>query len=274
MKTGVLLAGFLLAFAVAANAQGLVGKLKQKAAEAAEKALDKKVDEKVDEKIGGDNSGGADQNSDSGSYGDAGDGSSNAGRPANRKGGGLVSTPPDVNSNLSEAESAYKSRKYGQARYAVQQAMLGVEMQIGEKVLKSLPESVDKLPKVEGEDQLTASGHGWAGLTIRRVYREGDRQVTATVANNSGLIAGLNMMMANAGYAQSTGGQQNWKQTKVKGHKAVIEYDEYSGYKLSVPLGQSSLVFWEGINIESEQEMMKIAESFDIDSLKDLLGEQ
>ncbi len=258
-----------MAFAFSADAQGLVGKLKRKAAEAAEKALEKKVDEKT----------GGNKDANGGSGGNSGndggyDGDSGSGQPTHNKGGGLVSTPPDVNKNLADAEAAFQSRKYGQARYAVQQAMLGVEMQIGEKVLKSLPESVEGMAKVEEEDQLTATGYGWAGLTIKRVYRDGDRQLTANVANNSGLMAGVNMMMANSGYAQSTGGQQNWKQTSVKGHKAVIEYDEYSGYKLSVPIGQTSLIFWEGINVASEQEMMKAAEAFDIDGLMKLLGEQ
>ncbi len=263
MKLRVLLAGCIVLFAFSVSGQGLVGKLKQKAAQAAEKALEKKVDEKVgvnDTPAGDDDAGG--QN---------GQGS---GRPVNNKGGGLVATPPDVKENLAEAESAYAGRKYGEARYAVQQAMLGVEMEIGQEVLKSLPESVSGLPKVEAEDKVTATGYGWAGLTIQRVYREGDKQFSATVANNSGLMAGINMMMANSAYAQTTGGEQNWKQTKVKGHKAIIEYDEYSGYKLSVPLGQSSLIFWEGINFASEQEMMKAAETFDIDGMKEMLGEQ
>lgn len=84
----------------------------------------------------------------------------------------------------------------------------------------------------------------------------------------------INMYLANNGYAQQTGGQQNWKQTRLKGHKAVIEYNENSGYKLSVPLGQSSLLMFEGINFTSEQEMMKAAEQLDIEGIKKALGEK
>jgi hypothetical protein len=82
------------------------------------------------------------------------------------------------------------------------------------------------------------------------------------------------MYLANGGYAQQTNGQQNWKHTKVKGHRAIIEYDESSGYKLSVPLGQSSLIVWEGVNFASEQEMMSAANAFDIDAIKNTLGEK
>jgi hypothetical protein len=46
----------------------------------------------------------------------------------NTTGEGLVITPPDVNENLTSAEAAFKNGNYNEARYAVQQAMLGVEM--------------------------------------------------------------------------------------------------------------------------------------------------
>lgn len=261
-----LLASCLALLVAHANGQGLVGKLKQKASQAAEKALEKKADEKT----GADNgsSGNSDQSNGSST------GSSTSGRPANKGGGVLVSTPPDVNQNLADAETSYKAGSYGEARYAVQQAMLGVEMEIGQKVLKSMPEKVSSLPFLSEEDQVTSTGYGWAGLTIARVYRTDDKELKATVANNSAWMSAVNMYLANGGYSQQTGGQQNWKQTKVKGYKAIIEYDEDTGYKLSVPLGQTSLVVWEGINFANEQEMMSAANAFDLDGIKKMLGEK
>ena len=75
-------------------------------------------------------------------------------------------------------------------------------------------------------------------------------------------------------YSQTTNGEQNWKQTKVKGYKAIIEYDDNTGYKLSLPLGQTSMIVWEGVNFASEQEMMTAANAFDIDGIKKMLGEK
>ena len=202
-------------------------------------------------------------------------GSGGNNNPSNNSGGGLVSTPPDVKQNLTDAETAYKKSSYGEARYAVQQAMLGVELEIGNKILKSLPESVVGLNKEPDADQVTSTGYGWAGLTIHREYIDTkDKELRITVANNSVWMAGVNAYMTNGGYAQQTNGQQNWKQTKVKGNKAIIEYDESSGYKLSVPLGQSSLIVYEGVNFASEADMMKAAEAIDIDGIKKQLGEQ
>jgi len=193
--------------------------------------------------------------------------------PSNTGGGGLITTPPDVKQNLSDAEVAYKKNSYGEARYSVQQAMLGVELEIGNKIIKSLPESVESLPKEAESDQVTSTGWGWAGLTIHREYSTKDKQFSITIANNSVMMAGVNAYLS-GGYAQQTGGQQNWKQTKVKGYRAVIEYSEGSGYELSVPIGQSSIIVFEGVNFASEADMMKAAEVFDIDGIKKELGEQ
>jgi hypothetical protein len=266
MKCKILLVGTVaLALAFSSNAQGLMGKLKQKAEQAAEKALEKKAKEKA----------GVPDNEQS----STGDGNSNPGNsgnsnPSNKTGGGLVTAPPDVKENLGEAETAFKANSYGEARYAVQQAMLGVEMEIGNKVLKSLPETVSGLPFDKSADQVTSTGWGWAGLTIQREYQKDDKQLRTMIANNAAWMSAVNMYLSNGGYAQTTGGEQNWKQTKVKGHRAVIEFNESSGYKLSVPLGQTSLIVWEAVNFATEQEVMAAANTFDIDGIIKTLGEK
>jgi len=202
-------------------------------------------------------------------------GSGDPGSPANKTGGGLVSTPPDVNQNLSDADAAWQAGNWGESRYAIQQAMLGVEMEIGGKILKSLPETISGLKKVESRDQVTSTGFGWVGLTIERAYQgTGDKELEITVANNAAWMTAVNVYLTGGGYAQSTAGQQNMKQTRIKGFRAVIEYDEGSGYKLSVPVGQSSLIIYEGVNFASEQEMMTAAGAVDIASIKKMLGEQ
>ena len=202
-------------------------------------------------------------------------GTNNSGKARNAGGAGLVSTPPDVKQNLSSAESAFKTGKYSETRYALQQAMLGVEMEIGHKILKALPETVSGLKKDEAEDQVTSTGWGWAGLTIQRQYKNNDdKQLNVMVANNAVWMNALNMYFNNGGAGQTTGGKQNWKQTTVKGNKAIIEYSEDSGYKLSVPLGQASLLVYEGINFKNEQELMTAANTIDIANIKKMLGEK
>ncbi|MBY0435980.1 MAG: hypothetical protein K2U26_17960, partial [Cyclobacteriaceae bacterium] len=155
------------------------------------------------------------------------------------------------------------------------QAMLGVELEIGNKILKSLPETISALPKDASADQVTSTGYGWAGLTIQRKYANPKgKEFRTTVANNAMWMSSVNMYLSSGGYAQQTGGQQNWKQVKVKGYRSIIEFNEGSGYKLSVPVGQSSLVVMEGVNFATENEMLAAANAIDFDGIRKMLGEQ
>ncbi|HEX8061188.1 MAG TPA: hypothetical protein VF473_09650 [Cyclobacteriaceae bacterium] len=267
------------AFMVASGLQAQVlNKLKNKSEQKAGEAIDNLFSgKKKNTGNGTGNNNGSNNGSSSGNSSSSSGNSSSggSGTRSNNTGGGLGSTAPDVNQNLADADAAYKKASYGEARYAVQQAMLGVELEIGNKILKSLPESISGMAKDQSADEVTSTGFGWAGLTIKRMYNgDKDRQYTVTVANNAMWMAGVNAYLTNGGYAQQTNGQQNWKQTKVKGHRAIIEYDQDSGYKLSVPLGTSSLIVYEGVNIATEADMMKAAEAVDIDGIKKQLGEQ
>ncbi len=240
-----------------------------------ENKTEQKAGQEIDKLFGGKKNQTGSQGGQTGTGGQGGQSGTGGGSdPSNKGGGGLISTPPDVKQNLADAEVAYKNNSYGEARYSVQQAMLGVELEIGNEIIKSLPESVVGLNKEADSDQVTSTGWGWAGLTIHREYSDkNDKQFSVSISNNSLMMAGVNAYLS-GGYAQQTNGEQNWKQTKLKGYRAVIEYSEGSGYTLSVPIGQSSIIVYEGINFASEQEMMKSAEVINIDAIKKELGEQ
>ncbi|MBN2173793.1 MAG: hypothetical protein JW731_06665, partial [Bacteroidales bacterium] len=199
--------------------------------------------------------------------------SSGSDRPSNTRGGGLENTKPDVGQNIKNAEASFGDKKYGDARYAVRQAIMGIELEIGENILKDLPASLEELPKNEEEDMVTSSGIGFVGLIIERTYRKDDKQMKVTIGNDAGMLSAVNMYLAAGGYAQSSS-EQNYKQTTFKDHRAVIEYDENSGYKLSVPFGQSSILVTEGVNYESEDDFMNASNEINIDNIKKQLGEQ
>ena len=176
---------------------------------------DKVINKKIDEAVNG-------QGNPNGTGQPGTPGTPGANNPSNNGGQGLISTPPDVNENLTAAETSFKGGKYGEARYAVQQAMLGVELQIGQQILKSMPEAIVGLKKDTTQDQVTSTGWGWAGLTIVRKYKGADdKQFGITIANNAAWMSAINMYFNNAGYAQSTNGQQNMKQIMISGHRAI-----------------------------------------------------
>lgn len=255
-----------------ASSQGILKKIKDKAQQTADKVVDKKIDEKIDEAVGGNNNG---NNSASGNTTDM-SSVGKKGRPTNKTGEGLISTPPNVNENLNSADAAFKAGKYSDARYSVRQAMLGVQMEIGKKILAELPETIAGMKKDPATDQVTSSGWGmgWAGLTIQRDYNQDDKQLSFTIANNAMWMQAVNLYFTNSAYMQTSAGEQKWKQIKVQEEKAIIEFDASSGYKLSVPVGQTTLLVYEGVNFANEQEFLGAVNQIKIDSIKKNLGEK
>ncbi|CAN5455437.1 hypothetical protein BH11BAC5_BH11BAC5_50490 [soil metagenome] len=245
-----------------AHSQGFLKKIKDKVNKSVDKALGNEVEKKtgLPTDQGGDNS----------------NSNSSSGKPTNKGGGGLSNTaPPDVKAEMAEAETAHGAKNYSDARYSLQQALMGVEIQLGRQILKSLPPTIVALPADTLQDKVMSTQWGWSNLNIQRVYKNGaDKQLTVSIGN-AGIYSGLaTMYFANATMMEANGEKQNFKQVRVKGNKAIIQYEDSKGYTLIVPLGQTSMIVWECINFANEQEVMTAANSFDIDGIKKMLGEQ
>lgn len=244
------------------HAQGLLRKLKDKANQVADKAIERKVDESLGTGHSSNGNGGSKSGN-------------NSGKPTNRSGDGLKnSTPPDVNQQMDDAEKAHAAGNYSEARYSIQQALLGVEIQIGQSILKSLPAAVNDVAKDTAQDRVMSTQWGWANLTIQRVYRRDDKQLTVVIGNNPLYSGMIDLYFSNAYGAQSNGETQDMKQIKVKGYKAAIKFDQSDGYSVLVPLGQSGMITWQGVNYATEQDMMNAVNTFDIDGIKKKLGEK
>ncbi|MEO9003352.1 MAG: hypothetical protein ABI288_01385 [Ginsengibacter sp.] len=197
-------------------------------------------------------------------------------KPVNKGGAGLKNTaPPDVNAAMDDAGKSFSAKSYSDARYEVQQALIGIEIQLGRELLKSLPDAVDGLQKDTTEDKVVSTQWGWNNMTIQRVYSDKkDKQLTITIGNNL-LYAGLvNVYFGSAYSVQANNQDQNVKQVKVQGNKAIISFDESKGYSLIVPVGQGSMVVWECVNFATEDEVMAAANAFKIDDIKKSLGEK
>jgi hypothetical protein len=146
---------------------------------------------------------------------------------------------------------------------------MGVELQIGRKILQSLPATVSGLQKDTMQNKVISTQWGWSNLTIQSVYKKDDQQITVNIGNMGFYSAFVNMYFNNA-YVQtnSDGNKQDVKQTKVKGYKALIKYDKSEGYTLLVPLGQTSLIAWECVNFATEQDVMNAANALILTVLK------
>lgn len=249
-----------------ANAQGLLKKLKDKASKKAEDILDKKTSTTADQSAS--TSGTGNESSTTVS-------NSSTGKPVNKGGAGLTNTtPPDISAQMNEAETAHASKNFSEARYAIQQALQGIEIQLGRSILKSLPVSVSNLPVDTTQDKVMSSQWGWSNLTMQRSYRQDDKELTITIGNNTAYSGMVEMYFANAAYIQASSDNQNIKQVKVKGNKAIIQYDDRKGYTLITQIGQTTLIVWDCINFMNEQDVLNAANTFDIDAIKNQLGEQ
>ncbi len=239
------------------SAQGLLKKLKDKTNDIAAEALGKKAAEAA----------GVDPSTNTST-------TNKSGKPANKSGEGLKNTtPPNVSQQITEAETAQAAGNFSEARYSIQQALLGIELQMGKNILKSLPATVGGLPKDTLEDKVTSTQWGWNNLTIQRIYKKDNKQFTVTVGNNQMYGPLMNIYFA-GNHTQSNGQTQDFKQVKVKGNKAVIKFDKNEGYTLLVQLGQAGLITFEGVNFATEQEMMTAVNTIDIDGIKKMLGEK
>lgn len=201
----------------------------------------------------------------------------NQGGPANTMGGGLHNTPPpDVNKSIDDAEKSTTAADYNNARYALQQAMTGLEIELGRQLIQSLPATVDNLAKDTTKNLVQSTQYGWSNLIIQTVYSDGkDKQMKMTIGNNPALSGVMNLYFNNAAMVQSNGtNSQNMKQVRVKGNQALIQFDQSTGYQVMMQLGQSSMITWECVNFPTEDEVMAAVNSFDIDGIKTMMGEQ
>ncbi len=257
-----------------AHSQGFLKKMKDKA----QAALERKAEQKVEEKVNGTTPANTNENSTGSTPAQGGVNTSNstnrAGKPTNKGGEGLKNTtPPDVDQQITDAEAAFAAAKYADARFSVQQALLGVELQLGKQIIASLPKDVSGLPKDTLQDLVTSSHWGWSNLTMQRIYVKDDKQFSVLIGNNA-TYAGMMDILFSPSVAQSNGQTQNFKQVRVKGNRAVIQFNQHDGYTLLVQLGQAGMITFQAINFATEQDVMSAANNFDIDTIKKALGGQ
>lgn len=192
----------------------------------------------------------------------------------NTRGGGLSQTVPDVKLHISEAQSSFASNNYSSAKASLRQALWGVELEMGQQVLKSLPESVAGLDYIAENDRVSSSGAGFVGLVIERAYSgKDDMELSLSVGNDAGLFGIAHMAVAGGMYV-NTSDQPGQKQIRFQDHSGYIQFDESDGYTMSIPFGQSSLFLLQGINFNDEASFMAAANQFSIQTIKQKLGEQ
>lgn len=195
-----------------------------------------------------------------------------SGRPSQKSGGskGLEKSTKDVAISLNEASDAFSKDNYKKTRFSLTEALGNLDLMIGDKILKSFPTQVEGLAADEENDQVASSSSNWAGLTIKREYKKDDEWLSFSVLNSS--LAALANSAVNAGmYTYSN--QPDQKTIEIAGNQAVINFDESTGYKITISMGQQTVIIIEGVNIPTEGDITKMANDFDYAFIKKMLGE-
>ena len=180
---------------------------------------------------------------------------------------GTFISAQEVTASLDEALSSYKSDNLEDARFALQEALNGINQAIGKEILAILPDEMNGMSKVETGDNVTGVNTGFAGLFISRSYSAEDKNASIEIMSDSPLLAGINTILAMPGFMT---GDENQKRIKVEGYKALLTRNSDSegrvSYDLQMPFSGSLLTF-QCAGIEDENEVIGMANRIPVDEI-------
>lgn len=159
----------------------------------------------------------------------------------------------DFDKNLTTARSTYSAGNLQDARFAMEQMLRDLDVQIGKEILKMLPQQLGALSSNAKEDNVSGSG---VGLFVQRVYGVTPKSVNLEIINNSPLITGINAILS----VPVLGGMmrdENQKQIKIQGYKALLtrSVDSETGktdYDLQIPMNNTLVTLKSNDTTESE----------------------
>lgn len=195
------------------------------------------------------------------------------GQTTNETGSGLrAEDMPDVNTKLNEADTSYRAGNFSETRYYLEAALKGLEMQMGKVLLRSLPASVLGLAADSTKDIVSCSKAGWTNMFIKRLYYKDKQELRLTIGTNS---ENQDYVIYKSYFSDPTmaqNGEVNFKQIRVKGRKAIIEYNKSEGYTLCIESGQAPMIMFKGVNFANEDALMAAVNSFDIEGIYKMTG--
>lgn len=168
----------------------------------------------------------------------------------------------EFDKNIASARSSYGSGDLENARFAMEQMLRDLDVQIGKEILKMLPAQIASLKADEKQDNLTG-GTGYAGLYVQRTYGTDKKNGHIEIVNNSPLINSLQTILT----APILGGMmrdENQKQIKVQGYKSLLtkSVDSESAktnYELQIPMNNTLVTI--RLDDSNEQEITAAANS-------------
>src|SRR3954451_4270566 len=179
----------------------------------------------------------------------------------------------DLNKYLATAKTSYSSNKLEDAHFALQQAMVEVDILTGKKVLTMLPSALDTMHANIKNDNVYANS-GFIGATIHREWggmneQQSSQSAQLDIINNSPLIGTLTAFLN----TPIIGGMMNSEKSrsiKIQGYKARLNNNGESTtgpseYELEIPLSTALVTF--KVNNATQDEVMKYANSLPLQQI-------
>lgn len=160
----------------------------------------------------------------------------------------------DVNDNLNNAGTAYNSGDLNDSRFALQEALNGVNEAIGQDILALMPTTMGNMTVVEGSDNVTGANIGFAGLYVNREYAAEAQDATFDIVSDSPIIGSISSLLTMSVLFAS---DPNQKRIKIDKYKALLTRSESEegivSYEVQLPFGTSLMTFhFNGFDDEDE----------------------
>lgn len=186
----------------------------------------------------------------------------------------VVSTPAfcqDFNKNIASARNSYTAGNLEEARFAMQQMLIDLDLMIGKEVLKMFPSKMGALSSNAANDNVTANT-GLTGVVIHRDYGTDARLLTLDLMSNSPLVASINAILSIPFMGNSGDGTQ--KVIRVNGYKGslqknVDEQTSKTDYTLQIPIGSTLLTFTAPDT--NEEEVIQMANTLPLSEITKLV---
>ncbi len=176
----------------------------------------------------------------------------------------------DVQAKLDEARSAYASGNLENTRFALEEALNGINQAIGNEILALLPATLNGMAVQEGQDQVTGTNLGFAGLYVNRYYGNEERNASVEIVSDSPLLAGINSLLA---LPVIMNNDPNQKRIKLGNYKALMtrNTDETGrvSWDIQMPFGSSLLTFT-CAGFDNENEVTGMAGSLPMEKIVQL----
>ncbi len=164
----------------------------------------------------------------------------------------------DFDKNLADARDAYGVGKLEDARFAMENLLRDLDMQIGKDMLKLLPPQLEAMKYNPQADNVSGGSASGMGVRVTRSYGTADKTATVDIVNNSPMMSMVSTTLSMPSMMMT---DPNQKVVKVEGYKSLLQKqtgdDGSVSYDLMIPFNNNLMTFT--VSKTTEAEILRLA---------------